>query len=101
MDGIRDDEPLIYHQNDETLVYIRASRVSPKSIIEFEMMYVNDKLQVRDITVVANQRFFVIGYNEFLDIDYLKLFMYDATKKNITHLVVGLRWYILTELMVC
>ena len=82
VDGIRDDEPLIYHQNDETLVYIRASRVSPKSIIEFEMMYVNDKLQVRDITVVANQRFFVIGYNEFLDIDYLKLFMYDATKKK-------------------
>lgn len=82
VDGIRDDEPLVYHQNDETMVYIRSSRVSAKSIIEFEMMYVNSAIQMRDITVAANQRFFVIGYNEFLDIDYLKLFMYDTTKKK-------------------
>jgi len=82
VDGIRDDEPLIYHQNDETLVYIRSSRVNVKSIIEFEMMRMNSTVAVRDVTVPANVKAFVIGDKDFLDTDYIKLFMYNATKKR-------------------
>lgn len=82
VDGIRDDEPLIYHQNDETLVYIRSSRVHAKSIIEFEMMYMNDKLKSMDITILKGTYATGTQSLEFNDIDYVKLLAYNTDKKR-------------------